>query len=89
MNRNNAIQKHSPQNCSLSLSKELLPPNLPIDHVLVLTTWCRSTLYLRMADPKDPFPRQFKVGPRRVVWRRDEVLAYLNKQLDARDAATA
>lgn len=67
--------------------RDSLPPNLITGQVLELMTWCRSTLYLRMADTEGPFPRPVRLGPRRVVWRRDEVLEYLDTQVEARDAA--
>lgn len=66
---------------------DTLPPYLIAADVLALMTWCRSTLYLRMADPEGPFPRPVRLGPRRVAWLRDEVLAYLDTQVQARDAA--
>lgn len=70
-----------------ALPPDTLPANLPLRHVLALTTWCRSTLYSRMKDPQQPFPSPVRLGPRRVVWPRDEVLAYIAARVVQRDAA--
>lgn len=39
-----------------------------------------STIYAKLADPDDEFPRPVKLGKRAVGWRESEVLAWLSER---------
>lgn len=54
---------------------------LDIDGVVALTTLSQSTIYA-LAKRGD-FPKQFRIGPNRVVWRRAEVIDWLERKLAA------
>jgi prophage regulatory protein len=54
---------------------------LDIDGVIEMTTLSQSTIYA-MAR-RGEFPKQVRIGPNRVVWRRAEVVAWLEAKLDA------
>lgn len=44
---------------------------------VVLKLTCMSNTQLYAAIKKDGFPQPYQVGPRRVVWNRAEVLAWM------------
>lgn len=52
---------------------------LDIGGVIKLTTLSQSTIYAMVK--KGEFPKQKRIGSNRVVWRRDEVVAWLDKKL--------
>jgi len=51
---------------------------LSLPQVLDLVPVGRSTLYAWVADGH--FPPPYKIGPRRVAWRRGDVAAWLNSR---------
>lgn len=55
---------------------------LRLPEVLNRTGLSRSTLY---ADPN--FPKSVKVGDRAVAWAEDEINAWIETKLQAREAA--
>lgn len=54
---------------------------LDIAGVIELTTLSQSTIYALVK--RSEFPKQVRIGPNRVVWRRAEVLAWLERKLAA------
>ncbi|MBS7669448.1 helix-turn-helix transcriptional regulator [Croceicoccus gelatinilyticus] len=52
---------------------------LDLRGVIELTTLSQSTIYA--LAKKGEFPKQKRIGPNRVVWRREEVVAWLDKKL--------
>lgn len=52
-----------------------------IGGVIELTTLSQSTIYA-LAKRGD-FPKQVRIGPNRVVWRRADVIAWLEAKLQA------
>lgn len=52
---------------------------LDLRGVIGLTTLSQSTIYA--LAKKGEFPKQRRIGPNRVVWRRDEVVAWLEERL--------
>ncbi len=52
--------------------------------VLRITGWSNSTLYNRMSD--GTFKRPVPIGPRLVAWPANEVYAYVESCIAARDA---
>ena len=58
---------------------------LDIAGVVELTTLSQSTIYA--LAKKGEFPRQVRIGPARVVWRRADVVAWLEERLSAAEAA--
>jgi prophage regulatory protein len=51
---------------------------LPFRKVLDLIPYSRATIYRRVHA--GTFPRPVKLGPSRIAWREDEVLAWLDAQ---------
>ena len=60
---------------------------LKLNEVKKLTGLSRSSIYSYMA--RDEFPRQVKLGKRSVAWVDDEVLAWLDERIIARDASNS
>jgi prophage regulatory protein len=60
---------------------------LKLNAVKELTGMSRSSIYSYMALGK--FPRQVKLGERSVAWVDDEVLAWLDERIMARDASNS
>ena len=58
---------------------------LTLPEVVELTSLSKPTIYSYVRD--GIFPRQVRIGPNRVVWRRDEVLSWLEERTAAREAA--
>ncbi|MGU3389831.1 helix-turn-helix transcriptional regulator [Sphingomonas sp. M1A8_2b] len=54
---------------------------LDIKGVIELTTLSQTTIY-DMAK-RGEFPKQVRIGPNRVVWRRADVLGWLERKLEA------
>lgn len=54
---------------------------LDIDGVIAMTTLSQSTIYA--LAKRGGFPKQTKIGPNRVVWRRSDVVAWLESKLQA------
>lgn len=54
---------------------------LDIDGVVAMTTLSQSTIYA--LAKRGEFPRQVRIGPNRVVWPRAEVVAWLERKLEA------
>lgn len=52
---------------------------LDLNGVIELTTLSQSTIYARVK--KGEFPKQIRIGPNRVVWRRAEVVAWVEREL--------
>jgi prophage regulatory protein len=52
---------------------------LDIDGVIEMTTLSQSTIY--SLARKGEFPKQVRIGPNRVVWRRADVLGWLERKL--------
>lgn len=52
-----------------------------IGGVIEMTTLSQSTIYA--LAKRGEFPKQVKIGPNRVVWRRSEVLDWLETKLQA------
>lgn len=50
-----------------------------IGGVIAMTTLSQSTIYA--LAKRGEFPKQVKIGPNRVVWRRSEVLDWLEAKL--------
>lgn len=50
-------------------------PLMTLPEVVALTTLSKPTIYTYIRDGR--FPRQVRIGPNRVVWRRAEVLRWL------------
>ncbi len=48
---------------------------LTIDEVKRITSLSRATLYRRMKE--GTFPQAIKIGERRVAWRSDQLMAWL------------
>ncbi len=59
-------------------------PLMTLPEVVALTTLSKPTIYTYIRDGR--FPRQVRIGPNRVVWRRVEVLRWLGMD-EAREAA--
>lgn len=59
-------------------------PLMTLPEVVALTTLSKPTIYTYIRDGR--FPRQVRIGPNRVVWRRAEVLRWLGMD-EAREAA--
>lgn len=59
-------------------------PLMTLPEVVALTTLSKPTIYTYIRDGR--FPRQVRIGPNRVVWRRAEVLSWLGMD-EAREAA--
>lgn len=55
---------------------------LRLQAVKEITGLSRSSIY---ADPS--FPKSVKIGERAVAWVEDEVLAWVNERIEAREAA--
>jgi prophage regulatory protein len=53
--------------------------------VAELTGHKRSSIYA--AIKQGNFPKQIKLGPKAVAWDADEIAAWQNAKIDARDAA--
>ena len=60
---------------------------LKLNAVKKLTGLSRSSIYSYMA--RGEFPRQVKLGERSVAWVDDEVLAWLDERIMARDASNS
>lgn len=58
---------------------------LTLPEVVELTSLSKPTIYSYVRD--GIFPRQVRIGPNRVVWRRDEVLSWLEERTAEREAA--
>ena len=58
---------------------------LTLPEVVALTSLSKPTIYTYVRD--GIFPRQVRIGPNRVVWRRAEVLSWLEEKAEAREAA--
>ncbi len=58
---------------------------LKLNEVKKMTGLSRSTIYAYI--DKGLFPRQVKLGERCVAWIEDEVVAWLDARITARDAA--
>lgn len=52
---------------------------LDIKGVVELTTYSQSVIYDLVK--RGEFPKQRRIGPNRVVWVRDEVVAWLDRKL--------
>ena len=60
---------------------------LRLPDVTAVTKLSRSTIYLRMT--KGTFPRTISLGPRMVGWLEEEIQAWLQGQIEARDKTEA
>ena len=56
---------------------------MTLPEVIKLTTLSKPTIYSYIRDGR--FPRQIRIGPGRVVWRRADVMKYLES--DSQEAA--
>lgn len=54
---------------------------LDISGVMEMTTLSQSTIYT--LAKRGEFPKQVRIGPNRVVWRRSEVVAWLEQKMAA------
>lgn len=54
---------------------------LDIGGVMEMTTLSQSTIYA--LAKRGEFPKQVRIGPNRVVWRRSEVVAWLEQKMAA------
>lgn len=54
---------------------------LDIGGVVEMTTLLQSTIYA--LAKRGEFPKQVRIGPNRVVWRRAEVVGWLEQKLAA------
>lgn len=54
---------------------------LDIEGVIEMTTLSQSTIYA--LAKRGEFPKQTKIGPNRVVWRRSDVVDWLESKLQA------
>ncbi|MBB5708321.1 helix-turn-helix transcriptional regulator [Sphingopyxis panaciterrulae] len=54
---------------------------LDIGGVMEMTTLSQSTIYA--LAKRGEFPKQVRIGPNRVVWRRSEVIAWLEQKMAA------
>lgn len=54
---------------------------LDIGGVMDMTTLSQSTIYA--LAKRGEFPKQVRIGPNRVVWRRSEVVAWLEQKMQA------
>ena len=54
---------------------------LDIGGVMEITTLSQSTIYA--LAKRGEFPKQVRIGPNRVVWRRSEVVAWLEQKMAA------
>lgn len=54
---------------------------LDISGVMEMTTLSQSTIYA--LAKRGEFPKQVRIGPNRVVWRRSEVVAWLEQKMAA------
>lgn len=52
---------------------------LDLSGVIELTTLSQSTIYT--LAKRGEFPRQVRIGPNRVVWRRADVVAWLERKM--------
>ena len=52
---------------------------LDIGGVIELTTLSQSTIY--SLAKRGQFPKQVRIGPNRVVWRRTEIVAWLEQKM--------
>ena len=66
------------------MASEIYQALLRKREVLRITGWSNSTLYNRMADGS--FKRPVPIGPRLVAWPANEVYAYVDSCIAARDA---
>ena len=57
---------------------------LRLPAVIKMTGISKSRIYVYMERETDPFPRQIRLGPNSVGWRKSEVEAWL----DSREHAT-
>ena len=55
------------------------------EQVLAATSWSNSTLYEQIKAGKFPKPTKLDPAGRRVVWSADEVQAWQNRIIAARD----
>lgn len=53
---------------------------MKIDDVIKKTTMSRSTIYAKINDGL--FPKQIKISTRRVVWRKEDVEAWLEQMCE-------
>jgi len=51
---------------------------LPLEEVLRLTSWSRTSLYRKIAD--ETFPRPIKIGAARIAFRASELTAWLDSR---------
>lgn len=58
---------------------------LTLPEVIKLTTLSKPTIYSYIRD--GTFPKQVRIGPNRVVWRRADVVEWLESKLQAAEAA--
>lgn len=58
---------------------------LTLPEVVELTSLSKPTIYTYVRD--GIFPKQVRIGPGRVVWRRAEVLSWLDERTAEREAA--
>lgn len=56
---------------------------LPIDGVIKITGLSRRTVYSEIAEGR--FPRPVQLTARRVAWPEDEIKAWLDERVAARD----
>ena len=68
----------------LNMVSEIHQSLLRKREVLRITGWSNSTLYNRMSDGS--FKRPVPIGPRLVAWPANEVYAYVESCIAARDA---
>lgn len=54
---------------------------LDIGGVMDMTTLSQSTIYA--LAKRGEFPKQVRIGPNRVVWRRSDVVAWLEQKMQA------
>lgn len=52
---------------------------LDISGVVAMTTLSQSTIYA--LAKRGEFPKQIRIGPNRVVWRRAEVVSWLERKM--------
>ena len=54
---------------------------IKIQTVVALFDDCsRTTIYRWMADPEVGFPKQYQVGPRRIMWKESEVREWMDSR---------
>ena len=60
---------------------------IKLKEVQKMTSLSRSSIYAYI--DKGIFPTQVKLGARSVAWKNDEIIAWLESRISARDAANS